>query len=200
MTTKKSSVKSLQVSLSAISQLVGASPVMPGEPDDVYQQGLVATVQELGATTPLQVYLAEKIFECMWWMRRYENQKRAAVIHAMAKALARVRTYDIDDKLLARVEAAVHANRLDDEFAQLLVDKRFTMQSLTQRAMASCQGELLNLEGLISNKAKTMAGFQASYEVLVNRNVNAERMRLQNSLLQRDLGAIDNGPSGGDGC
>ena len=98
----------------------------------------------------------------MWWIRRYENQKRATVIHAMAKALARVRTYDIDDKLLAWVEAAVHANRLDDEFAQLLVDKRFTIQSLTQRAMASCQGELLNLEGLISNKAKTMAGFQAS--------------------------------------
>ena len=135
----------------------------------------------------------------MWWIRRYENQKRATVIHAMAKALARVRTYDIDDKLLAWVEAAVHANRLDDEFAQLLVDKRFTIQSLTQRAMASCQGELLNLEGLISNKAKTMAGFQASYEVLVNRSVNAERMRLQNSLLQRDLRAIYNEPSGGDG-
>jgi hypothetical protein len=199
MSNKKSSVKSPQVSLSAISQLVGASPVLPGEPEDVYQQGLVATVQELGATTPLQVYLSEKIFECMWWMRRYENQKRATVIHAMAKALARVRTYDTDDKLLTWVEEVLHANRLDDEFAQLLVDKRFTMQSLTQRSMASCQGELLNLEGLISNKAKTMAGFQASYEVLVNRKVNAERMRLQNSLLQRDLGAIDNEPSGGDG-
>jgi hypothetical protein len=92
MSTKKSSVKSLQVSLSAISQLVGAPPVLPGEPENVYQQGLLATVQELGATTPLQVYLAEKIFECMWWMRRYENQKRATVNHAMAKALARART------------------------------------------------------------------------------------------------------------
>ena len=199
MSTKKSSVKSLQVSLSAISQLVGASPVLPGEPENVYQQGLLATVQELGATTPLQVYLAEKIFECMWWMRRYEIQKRATVIHSMAEALARVGKFDTDEKLLAWAEAALYANRLDDEFSQLLDKKKFSMESLTQQGMSRCQGELLNLENLISNKAKTMAGFQASYEVLVNRKVNAERMRLQNSLLQRDIGAIDNGPSDGDG-
>lgn len=199
MSTKKSSVKSLQVSLSAISQLVGASPVLPGEPENVYQQGLLATVQELGATTPLQVYLAEKIFECMWWMRRYENQKRATVIRSMAKALAQVGKYDTEEKLFALAEVALYANRMDDEFAQLLDKKKISMESLTQQGMSRCQGELLNLENLISNKAKTMAGFQASYEVLVNRKVNAERMRLQNSLLQRDIGAIDNGPSGGNG-
>ena len=199
MSTKKSGVKSLQVSLSAISQLVGASPVLPGEPANVYQQGLLATVQEFDATTPLQVYLAEKIFECMWWMRRYENQKRATVIRSMAKALAQVGKYDTDEKLFALAEVALYANRMDDEFAQLLDQKKFSMESLTQQGMSRCVGELLNLENLISNKAKTMAGFQASYEVLVNRKVNAERMRLQNSLLQRDIGAIDNGPSDGDG-
>jgi hypothetical protein len=45
---------------------------------------------------------------------------------------------------------------------------------------------------MVALKAKTLAGFQASYEVLVNRKVNAERMRLQNALMQRDLGAIEN--------
>ena len=199
MSTKKSGVKSLQVSLSAISRFVGASPVLPAEPANVYQQGLLATVQEFDATTPLQVYLAEKIFECMWWMRRYENQKRATVIRSMAKALAQVGKYDTDEKLFALAEVALYANRMDDEFAQLLDQKKFSMESLTQQGMSRCVGELLNLENLISNKAKTMAGFQASYEVLVNRKVNAERMRLQNSLLQRDIGAIDNGPSDGDG-
>ena len=44
---------------------------------------------------------------------------------------------------------------------------------------------------MVALKAKTLAGFQASYEVLVNRNINADRMRLQNALLQRDLGAIE---------
>jgi hypothetical protein len=49
-----------------------------------------------------------------------------------------------------------------------------------------------NLDQRGALKAKTLAGFQASYEVLVNRKVNAERMRLQNALMQRDLGAIEN--------
>ena len=132
-------------------------------------------------------------------MRRYEIQKRATVIHSMAEALARVGKYDTDEEVLACAEAALSANRMDDEVAQLLDRKNFSMKSLTQQGISRCQGKLLNLEDLIANKAKTMAGFQASYEVLVNRKVNVERMRLQNSLLQRDLGTIDNELSGGDG-
>ena len=48
---------------------------------------------------------------------------------------------------------------------------------------------------MIALNAKTLTGFQASYEVVVNRKVNAERMRLQNALMQRDLGAIENPPT-----
>ena len=49
----------------------------------------------------------------------------------------------------------------------------------------------MTLDEQVALKAKTLAGFQASYEVLVNRKENAERMRLQNALMTRDLGAID---------
>ena len=65
---KKSSDKAVQVISSPISQILGSTPVLPGECQEIYQQGLVATIQELGATTPLQIYLAEKIYECLWWM------------------------------------------------------------------------------------------------------------------------------------
>jgi hypothetical protein len=44
-------------------------------------------VNELGAKTQLQVYLAEKIFQCIWWMRRYETQKHSTIIDAMVKLL-----------------------------------------------------------------------------------------------------------------
>ena len=87
MAIKKSSGKSLQVVKSAISQFLRSSPVLPGELEELYQSGLLPTVQELGATTPLQIYLAEKIYECLWWMRRYENQKRATLIQSMARLL-----------------------------------------------------------------------------------------------------------------
>ncbi len=192
MLDKKNTSKSLQVATSAISQLVGVSQVLPGESELVYQQGLVATVQELGAETPLQIYLAEKIYECLWWMRRYENQKRATLIRAMASTLDPHKLAGQVSKLEAWATNALHENRIDDEFNNLLQKHNLTLDSLNQKALANCRASLESLDQMIALKAKTLAGFQASYEVLVNRKVNAERMRLQNALMQRDLGAIEN--------
>jgi hypothetical protein len=33
----------------------------------------------------LQIYLAEKIYDCLWWVRRYEAQKRAVMIPVMVE-------------------------------------------------------------------------------------------------------------------
>ena len=192
MLDKKDASKSLQVATSAISQLVGVLQVLPGESEMVYQQGLVATVQELGAETPLQIYLAEKIYECLWWMRRYENQKRATLIRAMASTLELHKMAGQISKLEAWTTNALHENRIDDEFNNLLQKHNLTLDSLNQKALANCRASLESLDQMVALKAKTLAGFQASYEVLVNRKVNAERMRLQNALMQRDLGAIEN--------
>jgi hypothetical protein len=189
---KKNTSKSLQVATSSISQLVGVSQVLPGESELVYQQGLIATVQELGAETPLQIYLSEKIYECLWWMRRYENQKRATLIRAMASALDSNKLGGQVSKLEAWATDALHENRIDDEFNNLLQKHNLTLDSLNQKALANCRASLESLDQMVALKAKTLAGFQASYEVLVNRKVNAERMRLQNALMQRDLGAIEN--------
>ena len=57
--------------ISILSKVAGGHvPLLPGESADEYRQGLEATIAELEATTPLQIYLAEKIFDCMWWIRR----------------------------------------------------------------------------------------------------------------------------------
>lgn len=87
---------------------------------------------------------------------------------------------------------ALDKNRLDDEFNQLLDEHNLTVQSLNQKALANCKASLEGLDQMIALKSKTLAGFQASYEVLVNRKINIERMQLQNALMQRDLGAIEN--------
>jgi hypothetical protein len=195
MIAKKSTSKSIRVATSAtsaISQLVGVSQVLPGESESIYQQGLIATVQELGAVTPLQIYLAEKIYECMWWMRRYENQKRATLIRSMASSLDTNRLGGQVSDLEAWVMAALDANQIDEEFNELLQEHNLTLQSLNQKALETNRAQLESLDQMIALKAKTLVGFQASYEVLVNRKVNAERMRLQNVLMQRDLGAIEN--------
>ena len=191
MTTRKPPAKSVKAVPSPISQILGNSPVMPGESESVYQQGLIATVQELGATTPLQIYLAEKIYECLWWMRRYENQKRATLIRKMAQILAPSGAGSEVTELEAAVTEQLHNNHIDDALKTLVLRYKLDMASLTQKAMAQSRLDHVNLDEMIAVKAKTLAGFQASYEVLVNRKVNAERMRLQNALMTRDLGAIE---------
>ena len=148
-------------------------------------------MHELGATTPLQIYLAEKIYECLWWMRRYENQKRATFIRKMAQILAPSGEGSEVTELEAAVTEQLHNNHIDDALKTLFLRHKLDMASLTQKAMAQSRLDHVNLDEMIAVKAKTLAGFQASYEVLVNRKVNAERMRLQNALMTRDLGAID---------
>ena len=191
MGSNKSPSKSVKAVPSPISQILESSPVLPGESEEVYQQGLIATVHELGATTPLQIYLAEKIYECIWWMRRYENQKRATLIRKMAQILASSGAGGEVTELEAAVTEQLHNNHIDDALKTLFFRHKLDMASLTQKAMAHSRAEHVNLDEMIAVKAKTLGGFQASYEVLVNRKVNAERMRLQNALMNRDLGAID---------
>jgi hypothetical protein len=65
------------------------------------------------------------------------------------------------------------------------------MESLRQRAFAIKRDYLVTMDEQVALKAKTLAGFQASYEVLVNRKLNVERMQLNNELLRRDLRAVE---------
>jgi hypothetical protein len=191
MSNKQSSGKSLKVASSSVSEVLGITPVLPGESMEVYQRGLLATIQELGATTPLQIYLAEKIYECLWWMRRYENQKRATLIHSMAGLLDPNHFSKAVSDAAAWAMEALFSNRIDDEFTKVLDGLNLTMESLTQKALEICQFKLESLDEMIALKAKTLAGFQASYEALVNRSVLQERLKLQNNLLRRDLQTID---------
>jgi hypothetical protein len=128
-------------------------------------------------------------------MRRYENQKRATLFHSMATILETDKYARGVSDLQAWVMDALYANRIDDEFNELLGEHNLTMETLTQKAMANSRSVFESLDQMIALNAKTMVGFQASYEVVVNRKLNAERMRLQNALMQRDLGAIENEPT-----
>jgi hypothetical protein len=162
MTTRKPPAKSVKAVPSLFSQILGSSAVLPGESEALYQQGLIATVQELGASTPLQIYLAEKIYECLWWMRRYENQKRATLIRKMAQILAPSGPGSEVSELESAATEHLHANVIDDDLNALIAKHKLDMASLTQKAMAHSRLEHVSLDEMIAVKAKTLAGFQAS--------------------------------------
>jgi hypothetical protein len=174
---------------SKISQIVGGNFILPGENAQQFHQAYADALVELGAKTQMQIYLAEQIFHSIWWIRRYESQKRACLISEMVKilrspGLAEIAGVDLTELL--------EAGRWDDPAVlNEIKSKGFTAQSLLQRAGVRKQEELMRLDQSIALKAYTLTQLQKSYEELVNRSVMQERLKLQNDLLKRDLLAID---------
>ena len=175
---------------SEVSKLLGAKPVLPGEPADEYAAGLAALIAELEAKTVLQIYLAEKIYDCLWWIRRYEAQKRMVMIAVMAEI--------VQDHYLAKgtidaveLREALISEAVTVEMVEALKGMGNTIESLKQQAMTRKAREIRALDEQIALQAKILAGFQASYEVAANRKLNIERMKLQNEMLRRDVQAID---------
>ena len=177
---------------SKISQIVGGNFILPGENAQQFHQAYAATLVELGAQTQLQIYLAEQIFHSMWWIRRYELQKRASLISEMVKILRSPGLADLAEIAGLDLTELLEAGRWDEPAVLNEINsKGFTVQSLLQRAGVRQQEELMRLDQSIALKAHTLAQLQKSYEALVNRSVMKERLKLQNDLLKRDLLAID---------
>ena len=175
---------------SKISAVFGPVQLLPGESLDAYKEGLASTIQELGASTHLQIYLAEKIFQCMWWVRRYENQKEIAILNSVVEMLTK---YDTDKEKRHAVTLLIQSQRWDDDEAvkKMIQAAGHTAHSLVAAATSQRCDEIIKIDSLIALRIKTLGQLQQSYEALVNRSIMAERLKMQNELLKRDLQAID---------
>lgn len=175
---------------SKISAAFGPVQLLPGESLDAYKEGLESTIRELGASTHLQIYLAEKIFQCMWWVRRYENQKEIAILNSVVEMLTK---YDTDKEKRHAVTLLIQSQRWDDDEAvkKMIQAAGHTAHSLVAAATSQRCDEIIKIDSLIALRIKTLGQLQQSYEALVNRSIMAERLKMQNELLKRDLQAID---------
>ncbi len=185
MSEKESSEQSpqpAQAAASPISSMFGPTRLLPGESAEVYRAGLIATIKDLGATTHLQTYLAEKIFHCLWWMRRYELQKQATIVNSMVDLLTTYATPKSQTHALTHNLQTQLWN--DPEMKQLMEASGYTPEGLSAKAMTKAREEIQKLDAIIALRVKALGQLQHSYEVLVNRSVMQER-------LKRDLQAID---------
>jgi len=189
MTEKTKPEQPAQAATSHISQIFGPTRLLPGESEAVYRAGLIGTIKELGTTTHLQTYIAEKIFQCMWWMRRYEAQKHLAIINAMVHKLVKSDTPNPQRHALTLLMQGQEWG--DPSLKKVIEAGGHTPESLMASAVVFSRGNIEKIDQLIALRVKTLAQLQQSYEALVNRSVVRERMKLQNELLRRDLKAID---------
>jgi hypothetical protein len=178
-----------------LSQVIGVDPVLPGESAADYQKGLQDLIQELGAKTLLQVYLAEKIYDCLWWIHRYEQQKRATIIAEMASRAGQGFSTNLSQAQIELRESLFN-NALNQQAIKTAASVGHSIESLREQAMSRKRGELQLLDNQIALQTKILAGLQASYEHAVNRKMHIERLALQNAMLRRDAGAIEGEPVG----
>jgi len=178
------------ISKAAAGQRLGMRSVLPGESSEKYIANLLSTIEELGAKSPTQIYFAEKFFQCLWSINRYEVQKRESLIAEMIKALKD--NFGVTPEERLNMTILLQEGMWDAPGIQSMLKARgFTNSSLTQRAMERRMPELMQLDELIALKVQSLSGIQKSYEALVSRSVMQERLKLQNDLLKRDLQAID---------
>ena len=177
--------------ISSISQALGIAPILPGEDEELYRQGLTALIAELEAKTLLQVYLAEKIFDCLWWLRRYEEQKRSTIIIEMAVLLSGDKSWETASPIQIHVRDAFFSNKIDKTTQKAIAASGHTILSLRKKAMEAKHEVLQQLDQQIALQTKILAGLQASFEVAFHRKLNTERLMLQNELLRKDVTTID---------
>ena len=181
----------LVLTQASIAHIVGAlPPVLPGESLQEYQQGLQSLVDELQAKTPMQIYLAQKMFDCIWWMRQYEILKRGIILNEMFGILTSNDSWSGKSQL-ALLECLRAGDWANPKLKLAMKDADHTIESLYAKAVEHCLQKLQHLEQLTAMRAKTLTQFQASFEALVNRPILQERLRIQNELLARDLSAIE---------
>ena len=178
-------------STSSISEVVGARPMLlPGQSVDQYTQGVLEIIKELGASTHMQRYLAQKIFDCIWEINNYEIAKRGIVANLMVKKLLRHRA-EWEDNWEQTVRAIFSSEWDNSDVVQCLAYEGYTPESLYAECVDFKQEPLRHLEQLTAVRTKTMLQLQASYEALVNRPILLERLHMQNELMRRDLKAIE---------
>ena len=176
--------------LSQIAKQVGAPPaLLPGESEEDYNSGLQSTIDELQAKTHLQVYIAEKIFQCLWWIRRYEKQKQSVILEGIVVEMTDYAT--IETQRLALRQLVFSQNWSSPSLQAELTKSGHTQSSVVTTAMSERKDELIKLDQQIALRIKTLTQLQQSYEALVNRSVLQERLKLQNELLKRDLQAVE---------
>lgn len=189
MSYKKPLNESSEIPLFKISDIFGPIKLLPGESSQEYSAGLMGAVRELGAQTHLQIYLVEKIFHCLWWIRRYEIQKRSLTINAMLELLS---DYSTSKSQKLAINAQLNEQRWGEgDLKKIIESKGYTPENLLASAMSLKTDQIIKIDQLIALRVKALGQLQQSYEALVNRSILQERLKLQNELLSRDLKAID---------
>lgn len=176
---------------SHIKALVGSTAVIiPGESQAEYESGREATIRDLGAQSPLEIYLAEKMFDCLWWIRRLDAMRIDVIRQGMLHALR----FDFQrNDILSLIEQEAWD---DPRLIDAAKESDLTVGGLPAAGMIESQGALESIDRQTSLRMKMFRDLQKSFEAHTNRTLQQDRLVLQNELLRqhivsKDVSSID---------
>jgi len=175
----------------SISDILGSKAVLPGESIDEYRKARRLIIKELVAKSPMQLYLAERMLDGLWWMRRYEEQKLFVIADAMVDFIVGRLSGKVTDEKRPEFLHTVLSDASSPWLAEILNKKDLTIEFVRDRAIAVKQEQLLELDRLIAMKAKELEGLQRSYEHVTHRKLYSERLALSVEMMRRDVKAIE---------
>ena len=159
--------------------------VIKGESQQEYDQGREATIRDLGAQSPLEVYLAEKMFDCLWWIRRLDVMRVDVIRDGMVQAIDYFHRN-------AQIRELIAKEAWDDPAMKEALDKsELTADTLTAAGMIKAEKSLESIDRQTGFRMKMFRDLQKSFEIHTNRRANSERLVLQNALLHRHVAAKD---------
>ena len=155
--------------------------VIKGESQQEYDQGREATIRDIGAQSPLEVYLAEKMFDCLWWIRRLDAVRVDVIREGMVQALDYFQRNAEIRELIAREE-------WDDPAMQRALQKSdLTVDTLPAAGMIKAEKSLESMDKQTGFRMKMFRDLQKAYEAHTNRQLNTDRLTLQNRLLSQHI-------------
>jgi hypothetical protein len=172
-------------SASLVALAGGSLPMLPGESQDEYSQGLAELQTELQASTLFETYLVQKMFDCVWWVRRFDRMRASVITDGIYDALSYAHQ---SDEMLRLIQAG----QWDAE--ELEMAARFlntTVDGLVALATNQNRHRLAKIDQQITDRLKMLKDLQKAYDQHVNRAFVRERMALQNQMLEQQLTAID---------
>ena len=172
-------------SVSLVTLAGGSLPMLPGESQDEYSRGLAELQTELQANTLFETYLVQKMFDCVWWVRRFDRMRASVITDGIYDALSYAHQ---SDEMLRLIQAG----QWDAE--ELEMAARFvntTVDGLVALATNQNRHRLAKIDQQITDRLKMLKDLQKAYDQHVNRAFIRERMALQNQMLEQQLTAID---------
>ena len=159
--------------------------VIKGESQQEYDQGREATIRDLGAQSPLEVYLAEKMFDCLWWIRRLDVMRVDVIREGMVQAIDYFHRN-------AQIRELITREAWDDPAMQEALRKsELTADTLPAAGMIKAEKSLESIDKQTGFRMKMFRDLQKSFEAHTNRSLNKDRFELQNELLRRHLSSKD---------